>query len=140
MQESIEATAATIAATNLPASQKLQAKADARNALESYRASSFDRSTMANDFDKMARWAREHSVPMQRVILGEFGAMNNEQRGLPARQDERLRWIADVRAEAEVHGFPWAVWVHSGSIGFSLVKRAGSQEIDPAVLGALGLE
>jgi hypothetical protein len=51
-----------------------------------------------------------------------------------------LRWIADVRTEAEAHGFAWAVWVHSGSLGFSLVKHPGSVEIDPATLSALGLE
>ena len=140
MQESIEASAATIAATNLTASQKLQAKLTARNDLEGYRASSFDRSTIANDFDKMARWARDHSVPAHRVILGEFGAMNNEQRGLETRQPERLRWFSDVREEAEARGFAWAAWVHSGSIGFSLVKRDGSLELDPGIAQALGFE
>jgi endoglucanase len=140
IEESIAATAATIARANLAAPQKQQAEVAARRALGSYRASSFDRPVIADDFDKMARWAREHSVPMRRVILGEFGAMNNEERGLATRKDERLRWIADVRREAEAHGFAWAAWVHSGSIGFSLVKHPGSPEIDPATLSALGLE
>jgi endoglucanase len=140
IEQSIEATAAAIARANLAQPQKHQAEATARKALESYRASSFDRSVIADDFNKMARWARQHAVPMQRVILGEFGATNNAQRGLSVRQHERLRWIADVRTEAEAHGFAWAVWVHSGSLGFSLVKHAGSAEIDPAVLSALGLE
>lgn len=140
IEESIAATAASIARANLAPSQKQQAEAAARKGLESYRASSFDRAAIADDFNKMARWAREHSVPMQRVILGEFGAMNNAQRGLTVRQDERLRWIADVRKEAEAHGFAWAAWVHSGSIGFSLVKHPGSVELDPGTLGALGME
>lgn len=140
IQESIEATAGTIALTNVAPSQKRQAQAAARDALESYRASSFDRSTIADDFDKMARWARGHSVPMDRVILGEFGAMNNEQRGLATRQAERLRWLSDVREEAEARGFAWAAWVHSGSIGFSLVERPGSPELDPGIVRALGFE
>jgi endoglucanase len=140
MEESIAATAATIAATNLAASPKLQAKRTARDDLESYRASSFDRSTIANDFDKMARWARDHSVPAHRVILGEFGAMNNEQRGVATRQGERLRWFSDVREEAEARGFAWAAWVHSGSIGFSLVKHEASPELDPRIVQALGFE
>ncbi len=88
----------------------------------------------------MARWARYHSVPAERVILGEFGAMNNEQRGLATRQAERQRWFSDVRQEAQARGFAWAAWVHSGSIGFSLVKHPGSPELDPAILQALGLE
>ena len=140
MQESIDETAATIAAAPLAASQKLQAKTTARNDLESYRASAFDRATIARDFDKVARWARDHGVPAQRVILGEFGAMNNAQRGLPTRQAERMRWFSDVREEAEARGFAWATWVHSGSVGFSLVTRDGSTELDPGTLKALGFE
>jgi endoglucanase len=140
IEESLEATAATIARANLAPPQKLQAETAARNALESYRASSFGRSAIADDFDKMARWARDHSVPMHRVILGEFGAMDNEQRGLATRQAERLRWFSDVREEAEARGFAWAAWVHSGSIGFSLVRHPGSPELDPAIVRALGFE
>jgi endoglucanase len=140
IEESLEETAATIARANLAPAQKRQAEGAARHALESYRASAFDRATITDDFDKMARWARGHSVPMHRVILGEFGAMDNAQRGLATREAERLRWLSDVRAEAEAHGFAWAAWVHSGSIGFSLVKHAGSPELDPGVVSALGLE
>jgi hypothetical protein len=88
----------------------------------------------------MARWARNHSVPAHRIILGEFGAMNNAQRGLATRQSERLRWISDVREEAEARSFAWAAWVHSGSIGFSLVECHGSTELDPGTLRALGFE
>jgi hypothetical protein len=140
IEQTIAATAATIARANLTQSQKQQAETAAHKVLETYRASSFDRPVIRDDFDKMARWARDHSVPMSRVILGEFGAMNNAQRGLATRQAERLRWLADVREEAEAHGFAWAAWVHSGSLGFSLVKQPGSSELDPGVLGALGLE
>ncbi len=140
LQDGMAATDATITAAKLDASQKTQAELTARHDLETYRASSFDRSTIAADFDKVARWARDHSVPAQRVILGEFGAMNNEQRGLATRQAERQRWFSDVRQEAQARGFAWAAWVHSGSIGFSLVKHPGSPELDPAILQALGFE
>jgi endoglucanase len=140
LQDSMAATAATISAAKLNASQKAQVELAARHDLEGYRASSFDRSTIVTDFDRMARWARDHSVPARRVILGEFGAMNNEQRGLATRQAERQRWFFDVRQEAQARGFAWAAWVHSGSIGFSLVEHAGSPELDPAILQALGFE
>jgi endoglucanase len=140
IEQSIEETAATIALAKLAPAQKLEAKEKAREALASYRASAFDRATIKDDFDQMARWARDHGVPMHRVILGEFGAMNNAQRGVATRQAERLRWLSDVRAEAEARGFAWAAWVHSGSIGFSLVRTAGSPELDPGTVVALGLE
>jgi len=51
-----------------------------------------------------------------------------------------MRWLADVRAAAEAHGFAWSAWVHSGSIGFSLVTHEGSTELDPDTLRALGFE
>ncbi|MEJ0077569.1 MAG: cellulase family glycosylhydrolase [Alphaproteobacteria bacterium] len=138
MRESIEATTAAIAAAKITPSELLQVKTKARQDLESYRASSFDRSHIARDFDKVARWARERSVPAHRVVLGEFGVMESAQRQGAARQADRLRWLSDVREEAETHGFVWAAWVHSGSIGFSLVERDGSTELDPGVLRALG--
>ena len=140
IEESIEATAATIASSGLSPSEKQQAEVFTRYSLERYRASSFDRATIRQDFDKVARWARDHSVPMQRVFLGEFGAMNNEQRGLVTRQAERAHWFSDVREEAEAQGFAWAAWVHSGSVGFSLVKEPGSPELDPEMTRALGLD
>jgi hypothetical protein len=56
------------------------------------------------------------------------------------RPAERLRWLSDVRQDAEVQDFAWAAWVHSGSIGFSLVKHAGSVELDPGIVSALRLE
>jgi hypothetical protein len=140
MQESVDATAATLAAAKLAASQRFEAQTKARRNLDSYRASRFDRSQIASDFDTVARWAREHSIPANRIILGEFGALNNAQRGVATRQPERLRWLSDVREEAEAHGFAWAAWVHSGSIGFSLVERDGSTELDSGTLRALGFE
>lgn len=140
MSESIVATAAAIAAAKLTPSQLPQVKTKARHDLESYRASSFSRSDIASDFDRVARWAREHSVPAHRVLLGEFGVMDSAQRSGAARQADRLRWLSDVREEAEARGFAWAAWVHSGSIGFSLVEREGSTELDPGVLRALGFE
>ena len=140
IRDSIGATAATVAAANLTASQKLRATMDARRDLESYDASSLDRYTIARDFDKMADWARNHAVPAHRVILGEFGAMNNEQRGVATRQPERLQWFSDVRSEAEARGFAWAAWVYSGSVGFSLVKHDGSPELDMGIVQALGFK
>jgi len=140
MQESIAATVATVAAAKLAPPQRSEAQSKARRDLESYRASGFDRRDITADFDKVARWGRDHSIPAHRIIVGEFGAMNNAQRGLATRQSERVRWLSDVREEAEAHGFAWATWVHSGSVGFSLVERAGSAELDPSVLRALGFE
>jgi len=86
IQESVAATMATIAAAALDPPLKQQTIVKARKDLEAYRGSAFDRATIVADFDRVARWAREHGVPAGRVLLGEFGAMNNVQRGVPTRQ------------------------------------------------------
>jgi endoglucanase len=140
MEESISATGAAIAGARLTAPEQAKANTSTNRALQSYRVSSFDRTHIARDFDKVARWARENSVPAHRILLGEFGVMDGAQRAGAARYAERMRWMTDVREEAEARGFTWAAWVHSGSVGFSLVAREGSTELDPGVLRALGFE
>jgi hypothetical protein len=76
---------------------------------------------------------------MDRVFLGEFGAIRQAGRLGGLRNAERARWLHDVRAEAEAHGFIWAAWVYRGSGGFSLVGDEEGIELDPAVIEALGL-
>jgi endoglucanase len=78
LQDSFEASSAAIAVTDLPLPQKLLAKLDAQERLESYRRSSFDCTTIAHSFEGIARWARDHAVPLNRIILGEFGAMKSD--------------------------------------------------------------
>jgi endoglucanase len=137
LQESIDASAAKIAASGLPPSQKSLAVEDARRRLESYRSSSFDRGTIAHSFDGIANWARNHRVPADRIILGEFGAKQNERHDA-VRRAERARWFRDVRQEAEAHGFIWAAWVYRGSGGFALLPNEEAIAIDPAIADALG--
>jgi endoglucanase len=137
--ESLDASAALIATSDLSSAQRSLAMLDARQRLESYRKSAFDRGTVARSFDRIANWARDHGVPMDRVFLGEFGAIRQAGRLGGLRNAERARWLHDVRAEAEAHGFIWAAWVYRGSGGFSLVGDEEGIELDPAVIEALGL-
>ncbi|MEA2989492.1 MAG: endoglucanase, partial [Alphaproteobacteria bacterium] len=135
-----DASAALIAISDLPPSQKSRAVLDARQRLESYRKSSFDRRAIAQSFDRIAGWARDHRVPSERVLLGEFGARRQEGRIGASRDAERARWIRDVREEAEARGFAWAAWVYRGSGGFSLVRHEEGTELDPTMIDALGLD
>jgi endoglucanase len=139
-KDSLDASAALIAKTDLPPSEKSRAMADARQRLADYRRSSFDRGTIAQSFDRIARWAQEHHVPSNRIILGEFSARGQDGQLGGARSAERARWIRDVREEAEARGFIWAAWVYRGSGGFSLVRDEEGTELDPAVTEALGLK
>jgi endoglucanase len=138
LQDSIDATAATIAASALSPTQKTLALQDARRQLESYRTSSFDRSSIARSFDLVARWARDHGVPANRIILGEFGAKKNE-KSSASRSAERARWFRDVREAAEARGFIWAAWVYRGSGGFALVRDEEGVDLDPAIGDAMQL-
>jgi hypothetical protein len=136
--ESLEASAAVIAATDLSAAEKRLAKLDAREQLENYHRSSFARDTIANRFARMADWARDHEIAGNRVILGEFGAIRTT-RSSKIRDVERARWFRDVREEAEARSFGWAAWAYKGSGGFSLVQDEASLQLEPAIGEALGL-
>jgi endoglucanase len=140
LQDSLDASAASIAASDLPSSQKALAILDARRRLESYRRSAFDRGTIAQNFGRIAGWARDHRVPPDRVILGEFGARRQDGPLGQARNAERAQWLRDVREEAEARGFIWAAWVYRDTGGFSLLGQENGAALDPLVIEALGLD
>jgi hypothetical protein len=128
-----------IAASDLPLAQKTLANEDARARLESYRRSSFDRTSIASSFTAVARWAREQGVSEDRVILGEFGTIRNQRMPELLRGEERAHWLRDVREEAEARRFIWAAWAYRGAGTFSLVINESGTTLDPAVVGAFGL-
>jgi endoglucanase len=139
LQDSLDASAALIATSDLPSSQKALAILDARQRLQSYRRSAFDRGTIAQNFDRIAGWARDHRLPLDRVILGEFGARRQDGPLGQARNAERAQWLRDVREEAEARGFIWAAWVYRDTGGFSLLQNEDGTALDPLVIEALGL-
>ncbi len=140
LQDSLDASAASIASSDLPSSQRALAIQDARQRLESYRRSAFDRGTIAQSFERVAGWARDHRVPPDRIILGEFGARRQDGPLGRARNAERAQWLRDVREEAEARGFIWAAWVYRDTGGFSLLRDENGTELDPVVIEALGLD
>jgi endoglucanase len=54
-----------------------------------------------SDFDKAARWAKEHNRPL---FLGEFGAYDK------APMESRVRYLTSVVRAAEQRGWSWAYW------------------------------
>jgi endoglucanase len=133
VEDSLEATAALVAKTDLPQRQKSSALRDAQMRLASYRRSAFDDAAIAKAFDRIADWARAQGVPSGRIMLGEFGARQT------ARADERAQWFHDVREQAQAHGFGWAVWAYRGEGGFALADAETGNGIDARVAAALGL-
>ncbi len=138
LEDSLQATAAAIAATDLSQLQKSLAYRDAQARLESYRRSQFDGNAIAKSFAQVAGWARSQGVPPDRIMLGEFGARKTELQLSGARAAERAQWFHDVRAAAESQGFGWAVWTYKGP-AFGLAGGETSNDIDPGIAEALGL-
>ena len=66
------------------------------------------REAVADQFDAVARWSREHDRP---VFLGEFGAYSK------APDESRATWTAFIRAEAERRGFSWSYWEFCSGFG-----------------------
>jgi endoglucanase len=138
LDDSLKATAALIAATDLPAPKKALAYQDAQARLEDYRASGFDGRTIAADFAPVARWARSHGIPADHILLGEFGANRTASQQNGPGAAERAQWFHDVRLTAETDGFGWAAWAYRGG-GFALAQGDAGNDIEPRVAAALGL-
>ncbi|HUO91794.1 MAG TPA: cellulase family glycosylhydrolase [Rhizomicrobium sp.] len=119
-----------------------QKKADLQSAtsqLAQYRKSAFDRSTIRGYFDQVAAWARTHKIPTNRILLGEFGVVRKYGQYDGARDSDRVRWLQDVREEAEQHGFSWSIWAYRGYGGMAIVDTDDTTKINPPTLKALGL-
>lgn len=63
--------------------------------------SAADRKKLADDFRRIATWAKAENRPL---YLGEFGVYD------AAPLADRLRYLASVTRTAESHGWPWAYW------------------------------
>jgi endoglucanase len=139
LDDSLTATAATIATLNLSAPEKSLAYQDAQTRLAAYRASGFDAGTIAKTFARIADWARSQGIPPDRIMLGEFGARQTALQLAGARARERTQWFHDVSLAAEANGFGWAVWAYRSAGGFGLARSETGDEIQPDIAEALRL-
>jgi endoglucanase len=81
-----------------------------------------DRATVASDFDQVAAWSKANNRP---ILLGEFGAFDKS--GTPI--ELRAAWTADIRSEAERHGFGWGYWQFEGD--FVVWDMANQRWVEP---------
>jgi endoglucanase len=139
LDDSLNATAALIARSDMSDPEKALAYQDAQARLNDYRASGFDAGTIAKDFARIADWAHAQGIPDSRILLGEFGARETPLQLVGARASERMQWFHDVRTAAEANGFGWAVWAYRGGGGFALAASDAGNDIEPDVAQALGL-
>jgi endoglucanase len=86
-------------------------------------------------------WAQGHDIAPARLFMGEFGAILMTPDGrMGAFNQDRLRYLAAVRGEAEKYDFPWSVWEYSNPYGMSVIVPTGPAVADTELLRALGLE
>lgn len=87
-----------------------------------------DAAAIKADYDKVAAWSKAADRP---VLLGEFGAYDKS--GTPI--EERARYTAAVRREAEAHGFPWAYWqFDSDFVVWDMARDAWVEPIRAALI------
>jgi endoglucanase len=139
-EETFQSLANAVARSNLKSEEKAAALAAGKKSLEDYLASGFDRSAINSTFASIADWAARYGVPGSRILLGEFGVAGTYAGYRGARDDDRERWLADIRQVAESRGWGWAIWAFRGDGGMALAR--GDQPgapLDAVALRALGL-
>jgi endoglucanase len=84
------------------------------------------------DFDKAAKWAKQHDRPL---FLGEFGAYDK------APMESRARYVASVARAAEQRGWSWAYWqFDSDFILYDIGRDAWIEPIRRALIPATNLK
>lgn len=91
-------------------------------------------------FRQAVDWADQHRIPTRRLFMGEFGVFLISAGGrFGAYDEDRLRYIAAVRMQAEKFGIPWSLWEYANPHGISLILPTGPAVPDAGLLRALGL-
>ena len=140
LPESLQALAERINNSSLAPEQRSSILRENERALRAYFGSGFDRAALGKTFDQVAEWATRYSIGGARILLGEFGVVRTYRGYRGARDEDRTRWLRDVREQAESRGYGWAIWVYRGEGGMAIFDENRSQSgFDKATLAALGL-
>lgn len=112
-----------------------------RTRIENYFNKEGNRAFIAAQFDKVVQWAQKNGVSPGQIFMGEFGVTQKcKTTACGTLPEDRARWLADVRMEAEQRGFHWAMWALSGvsAWGMVLVDPSNTDQIDSLTAKALG--
>ena len=88
------------------------------------------RKRVLDDFAKLAKWAKDND---RDVCIGEFGVDATF-----ALEDDRLRWLREIRELCERYGFVWQYWSYDHRLRMT-VGEPGARVLEKGVLDALGL-
>jgi endoglucanase len=140
LPQSLQGLAERINHSSLAQEQRSSMLRESERALRDYFGSGFDRAAIRKSFDQVTEWAGRYSIGAARILLGEFGVVRTYRGYRGARDEDRTRWLRDVREQAENRGYGWAIWVYRGEGGMAIFDESGSQSgFDKATLAALGL-
>lgn len=103
---------------------------EAREHAAYYGEQRWNRDKLAATIEQAAAWGRQHQKPLW---CSEFGVLRWN-----LRNEDRVRWLRDVRELLEARGIRWTHWDYAGAFG--LVRgEAGARELDDDAIAALGL-
>ena len=91
------------------------------------------KSELEKPFAAAAKFAKSHRISAERMILGEFGMINQEW-GNPSKMpvDWRVDYMRQIRMIAEAKGYSWSIWSYSGAFG--IAQGFGGEVITDLIL------
>ncbi len=106
-------------------------------ALDAYYAPGQAEMMVLEPFDKVATWADANNIPASKILVGEIGAIRENQFGsIPNKV--RGAYLADAIAIPEDLGWGWAVLSWGGSFG--IVESDENRKPFPGLLKAMNLK
>jgi len=103
--------------------------------MDQYLADDWNQAEITQKWEPLLAWARRY--PELRIRMGEFGVYRTGVE--PA---SRYRWVSDVRAMAEAHGWGWSVWNYASDFGItsqSNIEGKPRGSLERSAMIALGL-
>jgi len=82
-----------------------------------YFAQNADISFIKAQFKEIKDWASHVGIASNRILLGEFAALDTRPYVTTADYESQLRWIEDVRQTADEYGFSYTYWKFNDSRG-----------------------
>lgn len=103
----------------------------ATDAVRNYFHEDWRADVLAAKLDSLQAWCARNSVPADRVVFTEFGAMKTAGGGV-----SRRRWLHDVSSAVASRGWGWTLWLLKQG-PFGLDDTGG--RYDPSLLEAIGV-
>lgn len=136
----VEMLKAHMIAAGLSEAEQARNLAAVRGAIDGYFAENWGEAQVTARIGEAVDWAKANGIPPERLFMGEFGTILMSADGrMGAFNADRLRYLSAVRAAAERHGIPWAIWEYANPYGMSVIAPQGPAVPDREMLGALGL-